>query len=63
MSVDIDKSGQNVTFKSSDKELVGHVCSKVKALRPPEPYKGTGIKLAEEVILRKAGKAKALNFR
>lgn len=58
VSVDIDKSGQNVTFKSSDKELVGLVCSKVKALRLPEPYKGTGIKLAEEVILRKAGKAK-----
>jgi large subunit ribosomal protein L6 len=59
VSVDIDKSGQNVTFKSSDKELVGHVCSKVKALRLPEPYKGTGIKFANEVIRRKAGKAKA----
>jgi large subunit ribosomal protein L6 len=59
VSVDIDKTGQNVTFKSFDKELVGHICSKVKALRLPEPYKGTGIKLAEEVIRRKAGKAKA----
>ena len=59
VSVDIDKTGQNLTFKSSDKELVGHVCSKVKALRLPEPYKGTGIKFADEVIHRKAGKAKA----
>ncbi len=59
VSVDIDKTGQLLTFKSTDKELVGHVCSMVRALRLPEPYKGTGIKLATEVIARKAGKAKA----
>jgi len=54
-----DKTGQALTLKSADKELVGHVASMIRALRPPEPYKGTGIKLVEEVILRKAGKAKA----
>lgn len=59
VSVDIDRTGQLLTFKSANKELLGHVCSKVKALRLPEPYKGTGIKLAEEVLLRKAGKAKS----
>lgn len=59
VSVDIDKTGQLLTFKSADKELVGHVCSMVRALRVPEPYKGTGVKLATEVIVRKAGKAKA----
>lgn len=59
VSVDIDKTGQLLTFKSTDKELVGHVCSMVRSLRLPEPYKGTGIKLATEVITRKAGKAKA----
>jgi large subunit ribosomal protein L6 len=59
VSVDIDKTGQFLTFKSSDKELLGHVCSMVRALRLPEPYKGTGIKLATEVIARKAGKTKA----
>lgn len=59
VSLDIDKTGQMLTFKSPNKELLGHVCSMVKALRPPEPYKGTGIKLAQEVIARKAGKTKA----
>lgn len=59
VSLEIDKTGQLLTFKSANKELLGHVCSVVKALRPPEPYKGTGIKLANEVIARKAGKTKA----
>lgn len=59
VSLEIDKTGQRLVFRSSDKELVGHVCSQVRALRPPEPYKGTGIKLDTEVIARKAGKTKA----
>lgn len=54
-----DKTGQNLTVKSHDKQLVGEVCSYIRALRPPEPYKGTGVRLADEVILRKAGKTKA----
>ena len=58
VSVDIDKTGQKLTFKSADKALVGLTCSQIRALRPPEPYKGTGVKLASEVISRKAGKAK-----
>jgi len=59
VTVEIDKTGQKLNFKSADKELVGHVCSVVRSLRVPEPYKGTGIKLATEVIVRKAGKTKA----
>jgi large subunit ribosomal protein L6 len=59
VTVDIDRTGQKLAFKSSDKELLGLVCSKIRALRAPEPYKGTGIKLKSEVLLRKAGKAKA----
>ncbi len=59
VKLDIDKSGQLLTFKSSNKELIGHICSKIRALRPPEPYKGTGVKWVEEIIRRKAGKAKA----
>lgn len=58
VSLVIDKTGQLLTFKSVDKELVGHVCSMVRALRPPEPYKGTGIRIEGETILRKAGKTK-----
>jgi len=60
VTLEVDKPGQLLTFKSSDRELVGHICSKIRALRPPEPYKGTGIKWVEEVIRRKAGKAKTV---
>lgn len=59
VTLEVDKTGQKLSFKSPDKDLLGHVCSMVRALRPPEPYKGTGIKLATEEIIRKAGKAKA----
>lgn len=59
VSLEIDKTGQKLVFKSSDKELVGQVCSKVRSFRVPEPYKGTGIKYDTEVITRKAGKTKA----
>ncbi len=59
ISVEIDKSGQKVKVKSVNRFLVGQFCSEVRALRPPEPYKGKGIKLQTEVIFRKsAGKGK-----
>ena len=45
-----------VIVSSPDKELVGNEAAKVRAIRPPEPYKGKGIKYAGERILRKAGK-------
>ncbi len=59
VTLEVDKTGQQLTFKSADKFLLGHVCSQIRALRPPEPYKGTGIKLATEVLIRKAGKTKS----
>ena len=42
---------------ASDKALVGQVAAEIRGLRPPEPYKGKGIKYAGEIIRRKAGKA------
>ena len=39
-----------------DKEKVGQVAALIRAARPPEPYKGTGIKYKDEIIIRKAGK-------
>uniref|UniRef100_C6E4P2 Large ribosomal subunit protein uL6 n=1 Tax=Geobacter sp. (strain M21) TaxID=443144 RepID=C6E4P2_GEOSM len=39
-----------------DKEMVGETAAKIRAFRPPEPYKGKGVKYADETILRKAGK-------
>ena len=59
VSVEVDKTGQNLTFKSYDINLLGHVCDSIKSLRMPEPYKGTGIMYSDEVILRKAGKTGA----
>jgi large subunit ribosomal protein L6 len=41
-----------------DKQLVGQVAAEIRAYRPPEPYKGKGVKYAEEYILRKEGKKK-----
>jgi len=45
-----------LTLNSINKELLGQVAADIRDLRPPEPYKGKGIKYAEEKILRKAGK-------
>lgn len=59
VSLEVDKTGQRLVFRSPNRELMGLVCSQVRALRPPEPYKGTGIRLETEVIARKAGKTKA----
>lgn len=59
VAVDIDKSGQLLTLKSSDREAVGKVCGELRKLKPVEPYKGTGVMVTTDVIIRKAGKAKS----
>ena len=46
-----------ITLKSIDKELIGQTAAKIRSFRPPEPYKGKGIKYAEETIQRKVGKS------
>jgi large subunit ribosomal protein L6 len=46
-----------ITLKSIDKQLIGHVAAKIRSLRPPEPYKGKGIKFVGEQLRRKAGKS------
>lgn len=56
VTVDIDKPGQLLSFKSHDKCLLGQVCDEIRRFKTPEPYKGTGIMRADEVIIRKAGK-------
>ncbi|HWP81976.1 MAG TPA: 50S ribosomal protein L6 [Bacteroidota bacterium] len=49
----------NIVVSGPDKQLVGLVAAKIRSLRPPEPYKGKGIKYEGEYIRRKAGKAAA----
>ncbi len=51
------ENNTNVTVSGADKELVGNEAAKIRAIRPPEPYKGKGIKYQDERILRKAGKS------
>jgi large subunit ribosomal protein L6 len=46
-----------ITISGSDKVMIGDIAAKVRAIRPPEPYKGKGIKYVGERIRRKAGKA------
>ena len=57
--METDKTGQKLTLRSHDKALLGQVSSYIRSLRKTEPYKGTGIKFENEIIFRKAGKAKA----
>jgi len=45
-----------ITLKSHDKQLLGSAAAKIRSFRPPEPYKGKGVKYIEEHIVRKAGK-------
>ena len=47
----------SVIIEGADKEIVGQIAAEIRSLRPPEPYKGKGIKYAGEQIRRKAGKA------
>jgi len=56
VSAEVDKAN-NVTLDCIDKELLGETAAKIRAVRPPEPYKGKGIRYADEYIARKAGKS------
>jgi large subunit ribosomal protein L6 len=53
------EKGKNpiITLESTDKQLLGQVCAKIRSLRKPEPYKGKGVKFVGEVLRRKAGKS------
>ena len=51
------ESNTNLTISGANKQAVGLLASKIRAVRPPEPYKGKGIRYIDEVVLRKAGKS------
>jgi large subunit ribosomal protein L6 len=55
--VQLTVNKMEITVGGIDKQQVGQVAAEIRALKKPEPYKGKGIKYADEVILRKAGKA------
>lgn len=55
--VQLEVNKMEITVKGIDKQMVGQTAAEIRSLKKPEPYKGKGIKYADEVILRKAGKA------
>jgi len=55
LEVKVDKN--IITIKGTDKQQVGQAAAEIRSFRPPEPYKGKGVKYTDEVIIRKAGKA------
>ena len=52
------ENNTSVTITGADKQLLGQFASEVRAKRPPEPFKGKGVKYADEYIVRKEGKKK-----
>ena len=59
ITAEVDAKQTKLTVRGVDKHLLGLTAAKIRALRPPEPYKGKGIKYAEETIRRKEGKTGA----
>ena len=56
-SFNVEDRGKLVIVNGIDKELIGQLCAEIRGRRPPEPYKGKGIRYEDEVVRRKAGKA------
>lgn len=57
VSLDVIPKENKIIVSGTNKELVGSAAAKIRSVRPPEPYKGKGIKYSDETIRRKAGKA------
>jgi large subunit ribosomal protein L6 len=56
LSYAVENRGKTITVSGIDKELVGEVAARIRKTRPPEPYKGKGIRYDKEFVRRKAGK-------
>jgi len=57
ISFDVDTKTRQIKVMGIDKQLVGQIAADVRSVRPPEPYKGKGIRYIDEVVRRKTGKA------
>lgn len=55
--VEITVEKNLIHIKGTDKQTIGQVAAEIRSFRPPEPYKGKGVKYTDEVIIRKAGKS------
>ena len=56
IEIDVDAKTSKVTVRGIDRQQVGQIAAEIRALRPPEPYKGKGIRYADERVRTKAGK-------
>ncbi len=54
---EVENRGKLITVTGIDKQVVGEICANIRKVRPPEPYKGKGIRYQGEYVRRKAGKA------
>jgi len=59
IELQVDEKAGKIAVQGADKQQVGQVAANIRSLRKPEPYKGKGIKYADEIIRRKVGKAGA----
>jgi len=56
IEIEVDGKANRITVTGIDRQRVGQVAAEIRALRPPEPYKGKGIRYSDEVVRTKAGK-------
>ncbi len=56
IEIEVERKANMVTVKGFDRQQVGQVAAEIRALRPPEPYKGKGIRYSDERVRTKAGK-------
>jgi large subunit ribosomal protein L6 len=56
IEIDVDSKANRLTVKGIDRQRVGQVAAEIRGLRPPEPYKGKGVRYADERVRTKAGK-------
>jgi large subunit ribosomal protein L6 len=59
IEAEVGERGVNFSIKGIDREVVGQTCATIRGFRPPEPYKGKGIRYTKEVVRQKAGKTGA----
>lgn len=57
ISFEVEERGRKVIVSGIDKQLVGEIAARIRKTRPPEPYKGKGVRYENEYVRRKAGKA------
>jgi len=57
ITFEVDKSGRQISVSGIDKQVVGQMAAYIRELRPPEPYKGKGVRYRGEIVRLKAGKS------